>query len=265
MSSCTNCGNPLKETAKFCGECGTGVGNADEPVKTEPEKKPKQQELEEYENEYLARQETKPAKPELVEYENFDTGLSRVGKDATRRYIKGSYHTTISDTRKLAEIEKIADRLEPEEEVLLVTRQTKNPLKSGHSMFTPNTVIVTDRKIILRDPSALGLRQNLESFRFDSIVDLKLERGVFSASISVNVAGLGFSRIDAISKDDAEQILRIYQEAVRRQRGMKQLADGEQAGSISDELAKLANLRQQEVISNEEFQEMKRALLNKLR
>jgi len=46
---------------------------------------------------------------------------------------------------------------------------------------------------------------------------------------------------------------------------MKQLADGEQAGSISDELAKLANLRQQEVISNEEFQEMKRALLNKLR
>ena len=23
MSSCTNCGNPLKETAKFCGSCGT--------------------------------------------------------------------------------------------------------------------------------------------------------------------------------------------------------------------------------------------------
>ena len=131
-------------------------------------------------------------------------------KDAARRYVKGSYHTKISDTKQLEEIEKVADRLDAEETVLLVTRQTKSPLKPGGSLFTPNSVIITDRKIIMRDPSTFGLRQKVEVFRFDTIVDLKLERGVFSAAIDVNVPGLGYSRIDAIDKNDAEQIGRAH-------------------------------------------------------
>lgn len=52
-------------------------------------------------------------------------------KDDVRRYVKGAYHTKISDKNQLAEIEKIADRLEADEEVLLVAKQTKNVLKKG--------------------------------------------------------------------------------------------------------------------------------------
>ena len=184
-------------------------------------------------------------------------------KDAARRYVKGSYHTKISDTKQLEEIEKVADRLDAEETVLLVTRQTKNPLKPGGSLFTPASIIITDRKIIMRDPSALGLRQKLEVFRFDTIVDLKLTRGAFSAAIDVNVPGLGYSRIDAIDKNDAEQILRIYQEAIAKIKGLKQSQTAQQNLSVADELAKLANLRQQDIISQEEFESMKKSLMEK--
>ena len=239
--SCVNCGAKLKENTKFCGECG--AEQVDDSVKNE--------------NEDNSTTEYK-TKPDLT------LGLSKIGKDATRRYVKGSYHTKITDTGKLSEIEKIADRLQPGEEVFLVCRQTKNPLKSGGSLFTPNTIIVTDQKILIRNPSALGLRQNMESFRYDTIVDLKLERGMFSASIDVNVPGLGYTRIDAISKNEAEQIFRIYQNAIERQRGLKQQShDVKQGGgSLADELAKLAKLKEQEIISAEEFKQMKDDLLS---
>ena len=88
-------------------------------------------------------------------------------KDAQRRYSEGAAKTDISDTKKLDEIEKVADRLEENEKVMLVTRQTKNPLKPGGSLFTPNSIIVTDKKVILRNPSALGLRQKLEYYQYD--------------------------------------------------------------------------------------------------
>ena len=192
--------------------------------------------------------------------------ISRSERDASRRYTKGAYHTKISDTKELHEIEKVSDRLETDEEVLLVTRQTKNPLKPGGSLFTPNSIIITDRKIILRDPSALGLRQKLEVFRFDTIVDLKMERGAFSVAIDVNVPGLGYSRIDAISKDDAEQILRIYQEYMQKTKDIPKNSKNvnSETGSVADELLKLAKLKEQEIISNEEFQQMKKDLMSKI-
>ncbi len=186
-------------------------------------------------------------------------------KDAGRRYSKGAERTEITDTKKLDEIEKIADRLDDDEKVLLVTRQTKSPLKSGGSMFTPNSIIVTDKKLIIRNPSALGLRQKLEYYSYDNIVDVKLERGMLSAALEINVPGsFEDARVDAISKNEAEQILRIIQEGVKKcksQTNSPQVV--QQEISIADELAKIAGLKEQGIISEEEFQTMKQKLLSK--
>ncbi len=186
-------------------------------------------------------------------------------KDAGRRYSKGAERTDITDTKKLDEIEKIADRLDDDEKVLLVTRQTKSPLKSGGSMFTPSAIIVTDKKIIIRNPSALGMRQKLEYYSYDNIVDVKLERGMLSAALEINVPGsFEDARVDAISKNEAEQILRIIQEGVKKcksQTNSPQVV--QQEISIADELAKIAGLKEQGIISEEEFQTMKQKLLSK--
>ena len=186
-------------------------------------------------------------------------------KDASRRYSKGAERTEITDTKKLDEIEKIADRLDDDEKVLLVTRQTKSPLKSGGSMFTPNSIIVTDKKLIIRNPSALGMRQKLEYYSYDTIVDVKLERGMLSAALEINVPGsFEDARVDAISKNEAEQILRIIQEGVKKcksQTNSPQVV--QQETSIADELAKIAGLKEQGIISEEEFQTMKQKLLSK--
>ena len=186
-------------------------------------------------------------------------------KDDVRRYVKGAYHTKISDKNQLAEIEKVADRLEADEEVLLVAKQTKNVLKPGGSLFTPNNIIVTDKKIIMRNPSALGLRQKLEMYTFDNIVDIKLERGILSSSLTINVPGsVKDAVIDAIKKDEAEQILRIVQDGIKRLKGVSQQQQVNQSSSIADELGKIAKLKEQDIISEEEFQKMKKELMDKM-
>ncbi len=185
-------------------------------------------------------------------------------KDAGRRYNKGSAQTDITDTKKLDEIEKIADRLDEDEKVLFVTRQTKNPLKPGGSILTPNSIIVTDKKLIIRNPSALGLRQKLEFYSYDNIIDVKLERGILSAALEINVPGsFKDARVDAISKDDAEQILRMMQEGIKKSKGTTQEKQTQDSSSVADELAKIAKLKEQGILSEEEFQEMKQKLLSK--
>ena len=186
-------------------------------------------------------------------------------KDDVRRYVKGAYHTKISDKNQLAEIEKIADRLEADEEVLLVCKQTKNVLKPGGSLFTPNNIIVTSMKLIMRNPSALGLRQKVEMYTFDNIVDVKLERGILSSSLTINVPGsVDDGVIDAIGKDEAEQILRIIQDGIKKLKGVNQQQTVSESSSIADELAKIAKLKEQDIISEEEFQKMKKDLIDKM-
>jgi len=186
-------------------------------------------------------------------------------KDAQRRYNEGAAKTDISDTKKLDEIEKVADRLEENEKVMLVTRQTKNPLKPGGSLFTPNSIIVTDKKVILRNPSALGLRQKLEYYQYDQIVDVKLERGVLSSRIEINVPGsFEDASIDALAKDEAEQILRIMADGIKAYRRESTAPQAtQQATSTADELAKLAGLKEQGILSEEEFQKMKQDIISK--
>ena len=49
MAFCDNCGHELRSTSKFCGACGTKVP------------KPAREELEEYEEQYIAKQGQRPS------------------------------------------------------------------------------------------------------------------------------------------------------------------------------------------------------------
>jgi hypothetical protein len=88
---------------------------------------------------------------------------------------------------------------------------------------------------------------------------------MLSAALEINVPGsFEDARVDAISKNEAEQILRIIQEGVKKcksQTNSPQVV--QQETSIADELAKIAGLKEQGIISEEEFQTMKQKLLSK--
>src|ERR671939_529065 len=110
-----------------------------------------------------------------------------------------SFTTDITDKEDLQEIKEISEMLNPNEEVFVVARQSR--LKPGGSAFTPNIVFGTDRRIIIKDPSMLGLREQIVDFPYDMISSVKLDKGVFSCNVIFTSAGLRNSgRRDIIEK-----------------------------------------------------------------
>lgn len=192
---------------------------------------------------------------------------------------KHSFKTDITDGDELNEIEKVEKMLSSDEKVLLVARESR--LMPGGSAFTPNSVIATDRRMIIRDPYMLGLKAELIDIPYDVITSVKLQKGIFTSTILfkapaiVNKSKLGLidedisgeddqeGIVEALPKDKAEELLEI----IRRR--MKDTNTGEATSSIetisiADEIEKLSNLKQNGALSESEFQKMKQQLLEKM-
>jgi hypothetical protein len=202
--------------------------------------------------------------------------------------------TSITDKDDLEEIKKIAHMLNPNEEVFVVARQSR--LKPGGSKLTPNVVFATDRRIIIKDPSMLGLREDIVDIPYDMISSVRIDKGMFSSNIMFKAPGLVNSSrrgkldklmmvdgdeirreqvgeeedgiITAIPKDKAEELLEVIRNGMDRDRevySQQQQQSQPQSLSIADEITKLANLKERRIISEDEFQQMKQDLIKKRR
>ena len=194
------------------------------------------------------------------------------------------------------EINKITEMLNPDERVLLVARQSR--LKPGGSHFTPNIIYATDRRIIIRDPYMLGIKENVIDIPYDIITSIKLEKGLLSSTIRFKAPALMSSTrlgmmdsildgedndqggiIEAIPKNKAEDLLEIIRSGMqdnhaktapsKKQKSSELLESKEytvpsnQSISIADELRKLAKLKEEGVVTEEEFKQMKQDLIRK--
>jgi hypothetical protein len=191
----------------------------------------------------------------------------------------------ITDKGELEEIRKIANRLGQDEKVRFVARQSRMK-PGGSALATPNIVFATDRRIIIRNPTMLGMRENIEDIPYDKMSSVKLEKGIFSSTVLIRAPGLSeMSRvskhsgliawgrgedgqIDALPRDKGERLFTIIREGID---GVKKIAVAQSSStiikqqiSIVDELTKLATLKQQGIISEIEFTQMKQDLLKKM-
>ena len=185
------------------------------------------------------------------------------------------YDTEITDKKALKEIEKIEDRLDDDEAVLEVAKQGR--MNPGGAITTPNTIFATDRRLIIRNPTMLGARQNVEYFDYDKITNIKLEKGILSSTIVLSYPGMDKlaglltwgreddGEIDGIPKDKAENILQIVRNAiVEAKKESQKPVQVVQQTSTADELAKLAKLKEQGILSDKEFDKMKKDLISKM-
>jgi len=182
----------------------------------------------------------------------------------------------VTDKKALKEIEKIADRLDDDEEVLEVAKQGRmNP--GATSLTTPNTIFATDRRLIIRNPTMLGARQNVEYFDYDKITNIKLEKGIFSSTIVLSYPGMDKlaglltwgreddGEIKGLQKDKADNILQIVRNAiVEAKKESQKPVQVVQQTSTADELAKLAKLHEDGILSDKEFDKMKKDLISKM-
>jgi hypothetical protein len=204
------------------------------------------------------------------------------------------------DKDDLEEINKITEMLNPDERVLLVARQSR--LKPGGSHFTPNIIYATDRRIIIRDPYMLGIKENVVDIPYDIITSIKLEKGLLSSIIRFKAPALMSSTrlgmmdsivdgkdndqggiIEAIPKDKADDLIEIIRSGMqsssssksapsKKQKPSSELLESKeytvpfnQSISLADELRKFAKLKEEGIITEEEFKQLKEDLMRKNR
>jgi hypothetical protein len=193
---------------------------------------------------------------------------------------QGTFVTDITNKDELNEIEKIKNMLNPNEKVLLVARQSR--FLPGGSALTPNVVIATDRRIIIRDPYDLGFRSEIVDIPYDVITSVKLMKGVltstilFKAPALVNKSKLGLldedisgeddkdGAIQALPKGDAEDLLEIIRRGIQGYNKTNEPMVQVASMSIADEINKLSKLKDQGIITVTEFEEMKNRLIKNL-
>jgi len=198
------------------------------------------------------------------------------------------------DNDDLNEIKKIREMLNPNEDVLVVARQSR--VRPGGSAVTPNIIYATNRRIIIRDPYMLGIKENVVDIPYDVITSVKLEKGLLSSTIRFEAPALVGSKrlgmidgivsgdndhegvIEAIPKRKAEDVVQIIRSGMHdsgyAKSGIQSSAASashqptnstNSSSSIADELTKLGKLRDQGIITEEEFTQLKKDVLDRMR
>src|SRR5215212_12088727 len=177
-----------------------------------------------------------------------------------------SFITNITDRSELEEIQRIADRLSKDEKVIFVAKQSR--FKPGGSKGSPETLFVTSQRLIFRNPSMMGMREHFSSVNFDKISSLNVKKGFFSSTLKIRAEGFA-GDVDAIDKEKAEKILLYIQEKMDESTtsAMHSQRDTHTSNlqlSAADELTKIARLKEQGILSEAEFNQMKQEILRKL-
>jgi hypothetical protein len=220
----------------------------------------------------------------------FDSGGSKEKNE------KLPSNTHLRDSDHLEEISKITEMLNPDEKVLLVARQSR--IKPGGSLHTPNVIYATDRRLIIRDPYMLGIKENVVDIPYDIVTSVKVEKGLLSSTIRFKAPGLLSSTklgmmdsmidgeddqggiIEAIPKDKAQDLVEIIRSGMHTTGNRKfapsknqmpnELLESKEYNvptnqpiSIADEIRKIGNLKKEGLITEDEFKQMKQDLLRK--
>ena len=185
-----------------------------------------------------------------------------------------TFITDITNEIELEEIRRIANRLGKDEKVIFVARQSR--FKPGGSKGSPATFFVTSQRLIVRSPSMMGMREDFSFVHYDRISSLNVKKGFFSSTLKIMAEGFA-GDIDAIDKENAEKIMSYIEEKMNQTTASAiqsrtdattvtatTTTSNPQSSSAADELAKLAKLKEQGILSEPEFNQIKQEFLRKL-
>jgi hypothetical protein len=151
--------------------------------------------------------------------------------------------------------------------ILLADEQVMAVIKQSRfkAAITPDSIIITNQRIIRCSPSTLGLRKEIEDYRYEDIANLKIDKGILFATITVKRRFMSEDLIlDNLQKGQVDYVSRLIQENLRRVSSApgSPVTTNEQTPLTSPEdplqVLKLRFARGE--ITKEQFEEMKRAL-----
>ena len=104
--------------------------------------------------------------------------------------------------------EDVSNILDPGEKILLAVKQSLDVL--------PEMIFVTNRRLIFRKSSALGLKKTLTDYPYSDIVNITIDRGLVRSTVDIKMRSGGELKITDIPKEEAYQLHRAIRERISR-------------------------------------------------
>lgn len=109
--------------------------------------------------------------------------------------------------------EEMKSMLAEGERILIIAEQSRT--LPGGSLFTPNTILVTNRRVLFKDPELLGLKANIIDMNYRDISNVRLKRGIFSTEIYLTSRFEGREIVlQAVDKDVAQRVISTIQSGI---------------------------------------------------
>jgi len=147
-----------------------------------------------------------------------------------------------------------------DEQVMAVIKQSR--LKAA---ITPDSIIITNQRIIRCSPSSFGLHKEIEDYRYEDMANLKINKGILFATITVKRRFMSEDLIlDNLPEGQVDYVFRLIQENLRRMGNAttSPVTTNQQTPLTSSEdplqVLKLRFARGE--ITKEQFEEMKKVL-----
>jgi hypothetical protein len=198
----------------------------------------------------------------------------------------------IKDEDELYRITEISSMLDINEKVLLVITQSK--IRLVGLPFTSYVIYATDRRIIIRDISLHGLKENTIGLPYSIITDINHEEGLVSARIRLKIKRTQVDKglplldqyetignefewiIEHIPKSKALLLVKIVRAMISRLEYSSEehqsfshanesvVASASTVDSPADELLKIARLKSEGVINDLEFARLKQNIIERI-
>ena len=109
--------------------------------------------------------------------------------------------------------EEMKSMLAEGEKILIIAEQSRT--LPGGSLFTPNTILVTNKRVLFKDPELLGLKANIIDMNYRDISNVRLRRGIFSTEIYLTSRFEGRDIVlQAVDKDVAQRVISTIQSGI---------------------------------------------------
>jgi Short C-terminal domain/Bacterial PH domain len=244
----------MSEGAKLCTDCGTLV-----PAKATDRRLPEDKEASGRVKKMLSRA-VDGAFP--IEQQSQTEGQYREKQDFVLPWMRA--RDNMEQTQEEAQRIDQQDFVPPETyddfpgEIVLL-RVTQSRIRT---LVFPHSIIATERVLILKQPTAVALGTFTE-IPYEQIHSIKRIGGVLYSTLKISAGADREIEIHTLSHSDADAVIEVVhkrQEELRMAVTTRSQEKG--AFSVADELQKLATLRDDGILSENEFQTAKKRLLN---
>jgi hypothetical protein len=161
------------------------------------------------------------------------------------------------------------DKMLTEGEQILVNAEQSRMMPGG-SIATPNSIYVTNKRIIFRNPRMWGLKIDLMDYAYEDLANVELHKGIFTTEIELTPRfNSEIVKLPAVSKDVAEELFGAIRKGMHGDFRLGDVTDNvvvqqQKPDELISKLERLSVLKEKGMISDKEFEVVKTSLLSEI-